>query len=116
MLLLCLLPRNLGRNVTRSTWGSLFGCINRFTCPSGVAGIQSHCALSHMRKNALAFNETEYVSSGGSTALLGDVPSKLWLSEVKIPVNYCGSCKKTSFCDHNVVPCLITSDYIRNIT
>lgn len=44
----------------RSTWGSLLGGIHRFTCSSRVAGIQSHCALSHMRKNALTFNETEY--------------------------------------------------------
>lgn len=57
---ICLLPKNLGRNVTRSTWGSLWGGIHRFTCSSRVAGIQSHCALSHMRKDALAFNETEY--------------------------------------------------------
>lgn len=56
------------------------------------------------------------VWSDGSTALLGNMPSKLWLSEVKIPVNYCESGKKTSFCDHNIVPCLITSDYISDIT
>lgn len=60
VLFLCLLPKNLGRNVTRSTWGSALGGIHRFTCSRRVARIQSHCALSHMRKNALAFNETEY--------------------------------------------------------
>lgn len=95
VLLACLLPRSLGKNVSRSMSGNLLGSTHRSTGSSGVAGTHSHCSLSHM-KNALTFNETHItVCSDGSVASFGTMPSKLWLSGVKILVNYFGSCKKT---------------------